>query len=195
MLKYGSYVKCHPGGRCAFAAPEKQTIAEHNAPIQRPNLRSPIWLPFFEIQPVLSTSTLTIVNRRPSQSPRMAEFVTLLKRPIGRGFAPQDTGELTVGIQGVGGAMRNNDRQMISRRRFLKQAGAIAVASLSGSDRLALASLTSAGTKNPSPSVIKNKAPLAQNAFYMLPLGAVRPSGWLKKSDANPGQWLEWPPR
>ena len=77
--------------------------------------------------------------------------------------------------------MRNNDQHMVSRRHFLKQAGAVAVGSLSGSDRLALASLTSAGTKDPSPSVIKNKAPLAQNAFYMLPLGAVRPSGWLKK--------------
>jgi hypothetical protein len=70
---------------------------------------------------------------------------------------------------------------MVSRRQFLKLAGAVAVGSLSGSDRLALANLTSAGTKDPSPSVIKNKAPLAQNAFYLLPLGAVRPSGWLKK--------------
>jgi hypothetical protein len=76
--------------------------------------------------------------------------------------------------------MRNNEQPMVSRRHFLKQAGAVAVGSLSGSDRLALASLTSAGT-DPSPSVIKNKAPLAQNAFYTLPLGAVRPSGWLKK--------------
>jgi hypothetical protein len=70
---------------------------------------------------------------------------------------------------------------MVSRRHFLKLAGGVAVGCLPGSDRAALANLTSAGTKDPSPSVIKNKAPLAQNAFYMLPLGAVRPSGWLKK--------------
>ena len=77
--------------------------------------------------------------------------------------------------------MRHKDQHSVSRRNFLKQAGAVVVGSLSASDRLALASLTSAGTKDPSPSVIKNQTPLAQNSFYILPLGAVRPSGWLKK--------------
>jgi hypothetical protein len=77
--------------------------------------------------------------------------------------------------------MGTNDGHITSRRRFLKQAGAIAVASLPGVNHLALANLASAGTEGPSGTAIRNKAPLAQNAFSMLPLGAVRPSGWLKK--------------
>jgi uncharacterized protein len=72
--------------------------------------------------------------------------------------------------------MNNNDRQMTSRRRFLKQTAAAAIASLPGS-RGAFAGLASPGEEQ----VVKNKPPLAQNAFYMLPLGAVRPSGWLMK--------------
>ena len=77
--------------------------------------------------------------------------------------------------------MTDKDQHIVSRRHFLKQAGAVVVGSLSASNRLPLASLTSAETTDPSQSVIKNRVPLAQNSFYLLPLGAVRPSGWLKK--------------
>jgi hypothetical protein len=57
MLKYGSCVTSGTaGGRCALAtvAQEKQTIAKHNAPRQRPNTleadsrTSSIWLPYFD---------------------------------------------------------------------------------------------------------------------------------------------------
>jgi hypothetical protein len=72
-----------------------------------------------------------------------------------------------------------NDGYISSRRHFLKQAGAMTVASLPVGHRLAMAAVASAET---SPKeIIKNRAPLAQNAFYILPLGSVRPTGWLKR--------------
>jgi hypothetical protein len=59
-----------------------------------------------------------------------------------------------------------------SRRLFLKQLG--------------LAGLTSAlparlaGWSSDSPAAVKNRTPLARNAFYLLPLSAIRPAGWLR---------------
>lgn len=67
-----------------------------------------------------------------------------------------------------------------NRRLFLKQASAAVVASLAGAHRLGIASGMSPKPANTSLAVIKNRAPLAQNAFYLLPLGAVQPLGWLK---------------
>lgn len=58
----------------------------------------------------------------------------------------------------------------------------MAFASLSASDPLARASAAASSTPpGPAATAIKNGTPLAPNAFYLLPLGAVRPAGWLKR--------------
>jgi uncharacterized protein len=66
-----------------------------------------------------------------------------------------------------------------SRRRFLKQAGPAALASLPVARRRALALSASLPVSPQPPEAVKNRAPLAPNAFYMLPLGTVRAAGWL----------------
>ncbi len=73
--------------------------------------------------------------------------------------------------------MCRSDESLTSRRRFLKQGGAAAIASsLPYSTRLAFADATSDAPR----AAVKNRAPLAQNAFYLLPLGSIRPAGWLR---------------
>ena len=70
-----------------------------------------------------------------------------------------------------------------SRRDFLKQAGALAVAGsapplLSAFSQPEPARYTVYGVAA-NRAVVKNRAPLQQNQFHFLPLTAIRPTGWL----------------
>lgn len=68
-----------------------------------------------------------------------------------------------------------------SRRRFVKQ---LSVAGLASTVPAGVFSALARTVQSPSaPSVqtaVKNRVPLARSAFYPLPLGSVRPAGWLQ---------------
>src|SRR5579883_1197013 len=64
-----------------------------------------------------------------------------------------------------------------SRRRFLKQASVAAITSSLPCGRLAAFRETAPERLR---SVVMNRKPLGANAFYLLPLGSIRPTGWLR---------------
>lgn len=66
-----------------------------------------------------------------------------------------------------------------TRRRFLKQAGAAAVFSSIASRTSFGLPPASSSSGSPTP-VFKNRSPLSTAAFATLPLGSIRPTGWLR---------------
>ena len=78
-----------------------------------------------------------------------------------------------------------------SRRGFLKQAGAAALAS-SALARSTFA-FSQAAVATVRDKAVENRAPLASNAFYTLPLGTVLPVWLAARSVANSGEWTRWP--
>ena len=79
--------------------------------------------------------------------------------------------------------MRDQSHSKPSRRKVLKQLSAVGAASSLSMERFFVASSARAAEVKPAEvaPVIKNRAPLVANAFYTLPLGAIRPAGWLKE--------------
>jgi DUF1680 family protein len=82
----------------------------------------------------------------------------------------------------ITGVMETSMLYWSDRRTFLKQLGAAGIAALPTKHLAALAGATAATeTSLAAFSGVKNRAPLAANAFYPLPLGSVRPTGWLRR--------------
>jgi uncharacterized protein len=73
-------------------------------------------------------------------------------------------------------------RPLLTRRRFLELLGLASTVPAThwGFPAGARVSAASTADRLPLPA-IQNRAPLAASAFYLLPLGSIRPSGWLKE--------------
>ena len=70
----------------------------------------------------------------------------------------------------------------LTRREFVNSLGVLGLASAVPASSFPLTPAASVTANEPASSslVVKDRAPLAPSAFYSLPLGSIRPKGWLK---------------
>ncbi len=76
--------------------------------------------------------------------------------------------------------MLHSSQLFSTRRRFLSRLGLCGLASSLPIGRIFASNEASVPASPATTAVVKNRAPLASSAFYFLPLGSVRPRGWLK---------------
>ena len=81
--------------------------------------------------------------------------------------------------------MFSSSQLFSTRRHFLSRIGLCGLASSLPLGRLLWSSgnsvLASGQAQSAKTPVVRNRAPLAPSAFYFLPLGSIRPRGWLKE--------------
>src|SRR5580658_6522765 len=76
--------------------------------------------------------------------------------------------------------MKSEVKPSPDRRRFLKQLGVLCAASALAKDGIASTTDRNSPESGAQKAAATNHAPLAANAFDSLPLGAIRPRGWLQ---------------